>query len=201
MAVRRRFLIVALVLVAGALTAGWLMLSRGFSARDEPNGVEEFIATRLRRLAIPRQARETRNPVEKTDEVMAEAMAHFADHCASCHANDGSGATPLGLGLYPPPPDMRAEGTQRLTDGELFYVIHNGIRFTGMPAFGDPDIEKDLDSWNLVHFIRHLPSISDDELMLMKDMNPRSPRQIQMEQEMKKFLEGGAPPNPHAIHR
>jgi mono/diheme cytochrome c family protein len=201
---RLRVVLLSLVVIALVSVAalGWAITTRGFSARDEPSSVEAAIATRLRRLSIPREARTAVNPVPNSPEVLHEAMVHFADHCAMCHANDGSGATDLGLGLYPPPPDMREAGTQQLSDGELFYVIHNGIRFTGMPAFGPSDPAQDLDSWKLVHFIRHLPRISEEELAEMKEMNPRSPMQIRMEEEMKRFLEGEAPaPDPHAGHR
>ena len=71
-----------------------------------------------------------------TEEAIAEGRAHFADHCASCHANDGSGDTEMGRGLYPRAPDMRLAATQNLEDHELFYIIENGIRLTGMPAWG-----------------------------------------------------------------
>ena len=70
-----------------------------------------------------------------TPEVIAAGMAHYADHCAACHANDGSAETQIGLGMYPRPPDMRQPATQTLTDGELFYIIENGVRLTGMPAW------------------------------------------------------------------
>ena len=195
--------VLLVVILAGAATLVWVITSRGFSARDEPSSIEAFIATRLRRLSIPRAAREASNPVPREPAVLHEVMVHFADHCASCHANDGSGGTDLGLGLYPPPPDLRLPDTQQLSDGELFYVIHNGIRFTGMPAFGGEDPAQDEDSWKLVHFIRHLPNISEDELTQMKEMNPKSPMQIHLEEEMKKLLEGDdAPaPDPHAHHR
>ena len=53
---------------------------------------------------------------------------------------------------------MRRPETQSLSDGELFYIVHNGIRLTGMPAWGKDPPEKDEDSWKLVHFIRHLRS-------------------------------------------
>jgi mono/diheme cytochrome c family protein len=199
----RLVLLSGVVIALATVTAvGWAITTRGFSARDEPWPIEAAIATRLRRLSVPSAARTAVNPVPKSPEVLQEAMAHFADHCAMCHANDGSGATDLGLGLYPPPPDMREAATQQLSDGELFYVIHNGIRFTGMPAFGPNDPAQDLDSWKLVHFIRHLPRISEEELAEMREMNPRSPMQIRMEEEMKRFLEGESPsPDPHAGHR
>jgi hypothetical protein len=153
-------------LIGGGILAFGL-IANGFSARDKPSAVEAFIARHLRRLAIPRAVSRLQNPVRPTPLVLAEARDHFADHCASCHANDGSGKTTINEGLYPPAPDLRAEPTQALTDGELMAIIKNGVRFTGMPGWGGSDDEN----WKLVLFIRHLPELSDKELELMKDIN------------------------------
>jgi mono/diheme cytochrome c family protein len=189
---RAKHIVLLLVLVlAGASLYGWSLIKRGFSARDEPSSLETFIATRVRRLATPEAARNARNPVIATTEVLAGAMAHFADHCALCHGNDGKGETLIGRGLYPKPPEMTAPATQQLTDGELYYIIENGVRLTGMPAFGEePGNMENKESWDLVHFIRHLPSITDDELAAMKKMNPKSPMELAKEEEMRRFLEG-----------
>ena len=191
---RNNFRYLALVVVI-ALAAvglwGWSVLARGFSARDEPSSVEAFIAGRLRRMAIPRAARELKNPVAASPEVLSGAMEHFADHCAICHANDGSGKTLIGRGLYPKPPDMSQAATQNLTDGELYYIIENGIRFTGMPAFGEESSGTgDEESWALVAFIRHLPQITVEEVEAMKKMNPKSPAELEKEERIRKFLEG-----------
>jgi mono/diheme cytochrome c family protein len=167
----------------------------GFSAREEPSALEAFVARTARRVAIPRSAYRAVNPVALTPEILVDGRAHFADHCAMCHANDGSGDTEIGRNLYPKAPDMRDDDTQSLTDGELFYVITNGIRLTGMPAWGSGDPEDDHGSWALVHFIRHLPNITDDELAEMRKLNPVSPGK-RAEAEMERdFLEGGAPPS------
>src|SRR5213594_2866483 len=147
--------VIVVLVLAGRLAAAAVVISRGFSARDEPSRAEAFIARRLRSLAVPGRAKRLPNPVALTPEVLAEARAHFADHCALCHANDGSGNTEIGQNLYPKAPDMRLPATQSLTDGELFYIIHNGIRLTGMPAWGSADPRADEDSWKLVYFIRH----------------------------------------------
>ena len=72
-----------------------------------------------------------------SDLVWGQGRAHFADHCASCHGNDGRGNTEMGRNLYPKAPDMRQSGTQHLSDGELYWIIENGVRLTGMPAWGD----------------------------------------------------------------
>jgi mono/diheme cytochrome c family protein len=193
--VQFRYVILLIVLIVAAVGIyGWSIVARGFSARSVPGPTEEFLARRLRHLATPSGARDARNPVEASPEVLAAGMAHWADHCATCHGNDGRGATLIGRGLYPKPPDMTEVATQQLTDGELYYIIENGIRFTGMPAFGEEKIEAadtgDTESWHLVHFIRHLPAITADELAEMKKMNPKSPMELAKEERMRKFLQG-----------
>jgi mono/diheme cytochrome c family protein len=177
------------IAVASAAALGY-MLSRGFSARDEPSRAEAFLARRLRHVAVPRAARDLPNSISSSPEALLQAMEHFADHCAFCHGNDGSGNTPIGKGLYPKPPDMRQAGTQDLSDGELYYIIQNGVRFTGMPAFGESETANDPDSWKLVIFIRHLPQITDEELNRMKEMNPKTPADLREEEEIQRFLEG-----------
>jgi mono/diheme cytochrome c family protein len=200
----KRVLLIIIVLGLAALGAGAYALSRGFSARTEPSAIEAFIARPLRRLAIPARARTLKNPVPGSPEVLSRAMAHFADHCASCHGNDGKGTTLIGRGLYPKPPDMTEPETQRLTDGEIYYIIENGIRFTGMPAFGEEaGNDNEQESWDLVHFIRHLPQLTPDEVAQMKEMNPKSPSDLAREEDIRKFLQGNdSPPaeNAHAHH-
>jgi mono/diheme cytochrome c family protein len=181
---------VALLVLASAGGGVALLLWHGSSAREQPAAIEAFVARRLRRLAIPHNARRATNPVSATPDILAAARAHFADHCAICHANDGSGKTEIGKGLYPKAPDMRERDTQSLSDGELFYIIHNGIRFTGMPAWGDGDPAEDRDSWKLVHFIRHLPRLTEEELAEMKRWNPRGRQEAAEEEEIEKFLQG-----------
>lgn len=195
------FVLIGVALATAVLVLAFTAVFRhGFSARDHPGLLETFIAQRLRRLAFPRAASGVQNPVRETPEALVEARAHFADHCATCHANDGSGDTDIGQHLYPPAPDMRKPATQSLTDAELFYIIHNGIRFTGMPAWGGENSEEDQETWQLVHFIRHLPEITPVEITAMKKMNPKSRHELDEEEEIQKFLrgeEGAAPPSPH----
>lgn len=195
-------LLLGLVVIVGA--AGlWFVVSRGVSAKEKPGRLEEFAARRVRTMAISRRAASLRNPVEYSGEVMADGRAHFADHCAVCHANDGSGDTAMGRGMWPKPPDMRLAQTQNLSDGELFWIIENGVRFTGMPAWGTGTPDGELASWHLVHFIRRLPKLTREELDEMESLNPRSPAEIRQQIEEERFLEGGerrpAPPpaTPH----
>ena len=138
---------------------------------------------------MPAGARGMKNPAPLTPELMQEARRHFADHCSICHANDGSGNTEIGRNLYPKAPDMRQARTQSLSDGEIYFIIHNGIRLTGMPAWG-PTSGPDNDSWALVHFIRRLPNLSPDELKDMEQFNPQSPMESHEQKEEEDFLNG-----------
>jgi len=151
------------------------VMSTGLRGQPEPGTLETRVARMMRGLAVPNEMKARANPFAGSADALRPGLEHFARYCALCHANDGSGQkTPLGNGLYPKPPDLRADATQHLTDGELFYVIENGVRFTGMPAFGtgQPDPAGDKLVWQLVYFIRHLPQITPDELEWMKSLNP-----------------------------
>jgi mono/diheme cytochrome c family protein len=187
----RLLLIGALLAILAAAAIGLVWIRRaGLDAHDAPSAFEARVARAVRGAAIPRAIRDRANPVTASPEVVAEAMGHYADHCASCHGNDGSGDTTMGKGLSPRVPDMRLPATQSLSDGELFWIIDNGVRFTGMPAWGNGTPASDDATWKLVHFIRHLPKLTAEELDQMSGMNPRSPEEIREEIEEQKFLEG-----------
>jgi len=190
------------MLAAFAVVLGsalWVARTDGFSAREEPRVLERIMARTARRWAVPAAARDAANPIAFSSDVWIEARAHFADHCASCHANDGSGATEMGRNMYPRAPDMRQPDTQALTDGEIYWVIANGVRLTGMPAWG-PGGPDDADTWKLVHFVRRLKDLGPDDLKAMKALNPKSPAEIEEERDDERFLAGDAPEAPPAAH-
>jgi mono/diheme cytochrome c family protein len=162
--------------------------------------LETVMARTMRHLAVPGSDRSMKNPVPLSQDILAAGRAHFADHCAICHGNDGKGQTEIGQNLYPKAPDMTAAATQSLSDGEIFSIIKNGVRLTGMPAWGGDTPEDDTASWHLVHFIRHLPKITGDELEEMESLNPRSPDELREEEEEGKFLEGKPATEPHKHH-
>ena len=157
----------------------------------------------MRRAATPAPVRSRTNPVEASDAVIAEGLEHFADHCAVCHANSGSGDTEIGRSLYPRAPDMRLAKTQQLSDGELFSIIENGVRLTGMPAWGNGTPEGERASWALVHFIRRLPRLTEDEIGRMEALNPKTGEEWRQDDEARRFLAGDdakpapAPAKPH----
>jgi len=192
---RKRIVLLSIIVagIVGAAAFGWVTIRRGFSARDNPSAMEAYVAKTARKLSIPASERDAKNPFAPAAEVLSEARTHFADHCASCHGNDGSGKTEIGRNLYPKAPDMRLQETQNLTDGEIYYIIHNGIRLSGMPAWGTE--EKDEDSWKLVAFIRHLPRVTPGELKEMEQLNPKTDSERAEERDEERFLNEGKSPH------
>jgi mono/diheme cytochrome c family protein len=191
---------VSLLIVAASVAVIAITQAHGFSAREQPTPAERWVARRARSLALPANAKTVSNPVPDSAEAIGEARAHWADHCAACHANNGSGDVAMGKHMYPQTPDMRQRETQQMTDGELFFIIQNGIRLTGMPAWGGGSGHDEQDSWKLVRFIRHLPQLTAEEEAEMRSLNPKSPDELKEEQEEREFLNGDQS-HEHAEHQ
>ena len=182
-------LVVGILVLSGGLLL-WSLVRRGFSTHDEPSAMEASVARALRHWSTPADLRDADNPLPLTPQVMSAARAHWADHCASCHGNDGRGKTAIGENLYPRAPDMTLPATQELSDGELFAIIENGIRLTGMPGWGNGTAESAYGSWSLVHLIRHLPELTPEELAEMEALNPKTPEEWEQMQAEEAFLSG-----------
>jgi mono/diheme cytochrome c family protein len=198
----RRITSAVVVLVLATAGGLFFLRGRGVDAKSEPFWIETQGALFLRSWMTPPRYKTLLNPVTASPEVLAAGKEHFADHCASCHGNDGSGNTEIGRSLYPRAPDMRLTRTQGLSDGEIFYIIENGVRLTGMPGWSTGTPEGETSSWQLVHFIRHLTSITPEEITEMEGLNPRSPAELQEDKAIDDFLNGGDPtaqpkPAPH----
>lgn len=190
------FVIIAVVAVMLVLVS---MIRRGFSTHEEPSRIETVVARAMRHWAVPADLRDAKNPLPLTPEIVAEGRAHFADHCAGCHGNDGKGGG-MGAQMYPKAPDMTLSATQSLSDGELFAIIENGVRLTGMPGFGGGTAESAYGSWGLVHFIRHLPKLTAEEIASMEKLNPKSPAEWARIQAEEAFLAGDTPAPPPPAH-
>jgi predicted CXXCH cytochrome family protein len=160
---RKTFLLLFCTAFAAVIAYGAILVWRGFSTAGEPSYLEKVMARTARKLSIPRNARREVNPWNATPEVLKEAHEGFTDRCAICHGEDGSGQTRVGRNLYPKVPDLRLPSTQNLTDGEIRYIIRNGVRLTGMPGWANPHDEQSDDSWKLVLYIRTLRQLTTQE--------------------------------------
>ena len=134
----------------------------GMSADAEPGAVERTVAARLVRLSIPAEAQQQQNPFRADPAAWRVAADHYEDHCAICHGSDGHGRTGMGENMYPKVPDLADAGVQRLSDGALFSIIQNGVRWTGMPAWKHEHSADE--TWKLVSFIRKVPSLTSHDL-------------------------------------
>src|SRR5487761_1009325 len=110
------FLLLLLIVAIIAAVCAMAILRRGFRATTEPSSFEKTLATAVRNLAIPRRARDEKNPWAATSENLKEAREHFIARCAICHGSDGRGKTQMGASLYPRVPDLLSSETQNLTD-------------------------------------------------------------------------------------
>ncbi len=154
-AVRKALTLGAAVAAVGAVALVALVV-RGFSARESPSALEKGAARLVRNVAIPRAAHRASSPLQRTPEVLAHGRDLFHAKCADCHGalGDGNGAT--GRQLYPRASDLRSAATQALSDGDLHYIIAEGVQHTGMPALDPPNGALDADAWALVQYVRSL---------------------------------------------
>jgi predicted CXXCH cytochrome family protein len=153
-----------LLVVIAAVVCGIMLVRRGFRATATPPSWEAMLARKVRNLGIPKPDRNLKNPFDANPDAINQGRELFVTQCAACHGIDGSGTTPVGRHLYPRVPDMRTAATQTLTDGEMHYIIENGVQLTGMPAWGNPHLESPADSWKLVLFLRTLRPLTRQEL-------------------------------------
>ncbi|HTA88694.1 MAG TPA: c-type cytochrome [Polyangiaceae bacterium] len=162
---RKRALLVGVAaLLMLAIGAGFRYILRGgMSARQTPSAVESFVAQTFVKWSIPGAAKALRSPlgIKNNDADVAAGRELYAEKCQSCHGYDGGGKTDVGGGLFPPPISLRrvALSERKRTDGELFYLIRNGVRNTGMPGWQLTDQQ----TWQLVLFIRNLPTTAVPE--------------------------------------
>lgn len=157
------FLLALLLVLVIVIVGGALFIHRGFRATNQPSGLESFAARAVRNYSIPGAARREKNPLDATPQNLQDGRGAFLANCQTCHGHDGSGLTPVGQSLYPRVPDLRAAPTQNLTDGELHYIIENGVELTGMPAWGNQHQVQNVDGWKLVLYIRSLRPLTQQE--------------------------------------
>jgi mono/diheme cytochrome c family protein len=153
---------ILLLLVICVVGAAFLMRG-GFRANATPSSAEALVARTVRNLSIPGEESRLKNPFEKNSDATRQGRVLFLNRCAVCHGPDGSAQTQAGLNLYPKAADLRAPATQNLTDGELHYIVQNGVRFTGMPALGNAHTQTSDDSWKFVLFIRSIGRLTGSE--------------------------------------
>ncbi len=150
--------LITLSVVSALAIAGVLFAISQFSlsAMPEPSNVEINLATTARHAFVRRSSREAISPAPSNlKESIEEGEKLFGTECAACHGLDGNNPTDAGRWMYPRAADLTSHDIHGYSDRELFWIVRNGIRFSGMPAFGK--VETDEHIWNLVQYLRTLP--------------------------------------------
>src|ERR1700693_831696 len=149
--------IVAVIIVL-CVALGALIVWEGSSAREDAPALESNVAQWLLHYTVPAGFRAMKNPLDVRAGSADVEAGHevYTKKCEICHAYDGGGKTEIGSGQYPRPPDLRGADVQRMSDGELYYHLKNGIRHTGMPAWTLPDRKL----WQLCAYLRNLPRVA-----------------------------------------
>jgi mono/diheme cytochrome c family protein len=151
------FLLAATLVIAVLILMGILGVSSfDVSANAEPGRAESYIASAARHFLIRRASRADNLPTSAEIQVdLRGADKLFGMECAFCHGVNGPREMDVGGWMNPRAVDLSSAEVQRYSDRELFWILKNGIRLTGMPAFGK--VETDEHIWKLVHYLRTLP--------------------------------------------
>ncbi len=134
--------------------------SMNWSAAAQPGLVEEYLADRVIDGWVTRNAPTEMNPLPATAENLKAGENDYRGHCAGCHGLDGRGRNQLEAEFYPPVPKL-IEDAQQMTDGQLYFIIAKGIRYSAMPSFEARHKREEI--WRMVLWLRHLPSLTPQE--------------------------------------
>jgi mono/diheme cytochrome c family protein len=150
---RQGFSLAAIVLALILIVLAYALTQVSVSALPEPGVLETAVATRARDWLIARSARAVPYPSVRASPVeIARGKALYGMDCASCHGEDARMPTPIGKSMYPRAPDLGSRLVQHLTDRQLFWVVKNGVRLSGMPGFGNIDTDEEI--WQLTYYVR-----------------------------------------------
>src|SRR5580704_371186 len=144
-------------LMLGVISAMLGALLQGCTAGKQPSQEETSLANAAKDVTIPLEAGKMKNPLPETDEVVSQGQEVFLGSCAQCHGAEARGDTNIGRNMNPPAMDLTSAHVQHWSDAELFWIIQNGVRLTGMPAWHSSI--SDNDAWKLARFIHHLPRL------------------------------------------
>lgn len=126
----------------------------GCEAR-QPGRIETAVAEKVKQKLTVGGKSQT-NPLPASAENIQAGRENFSHYCMVCHGLDGQNTgVPFADRMSPPVPQLNSAAVQRYTDGQLKWVIDNGIFPSGMPA--SQGILNDEEIWQIVTFIRHLP--------------------------------------------
>jgi mono/diheme cytochrome c family protein len=158
----------ALLLFAAVLAA----LALGFiysglfdvAASSPDNGAVRWVVKTVRERSVARRLKDVQVPPLSDPALIRSGFLHYRENCATCHGAPGIEASEIGQGLSPYPPEL-ATASQDANPRELFWIVKNGIKMTGMPAFGVTHTDPEI--WSIVAFLLKMPKMTPEEYQAM----------------------------------
>lgn len=148
------------------------------SAENQDKGLVRWVLSTASDRSIERHAKGIDVPPLGDSAQVAMGFDHYQEMCVTCHGAPGVDRSEAGEGLNPHAPNL-ARSITDMSDAELYWVIKNGIKMTGMPSFGKTHTEEQL--WAMVSFVKKLPGMTDEQYQAYKAANPES-EEMEMEE-------------------
>jgi mono/diheme cytochrome c family protein len=149
-----------LLTVLGAVLAFVVSGVYDVAAKNPHSPLFRRIVSMAMERSVRFHAEEKRAPDFSDSTLLRHGYRHYRTMCVTCHGEPGENPSEVGMGLNPKAPELSKTGG-KWSDSEIHWIIRNGIRMTGMPAFGETHDEKEI--WGLVAFIRAMSGLSPDE--------------------------------------
>jgi mono/diheme cytochrome c family protein len=163
-----RFFAGVIVTLVVIILVGLIVLYSGWynvSAANNVSGIEKWFFSTASDNSVEKHAESITVPDLNSPEKIKEGFAHYDEMCKGCHGAPGMTETELAKGLNPKAPDLSKSATE-MSAQELFWVTKNGIKMTGMPAWGKTHSDGKI--WSMVAFIEKLPGMKGAEYDTLK---------------------------------
>jgi hypothetical protein len=163
------------VVLLGIAAAGYLYSGQfDVSASRADNALTQWTLHTAMERSVAQAARSIGDPPVFTDHMALHGFEHFDEMCTGCHGGPGIERSEIGKGLNPQAPDL-AKAVKTWTPQELFWIVKNGVKMTGMPSFGATHDDKEV--WNVIALIEKLPTMTPEQYQQMKAMPPPEPHE------------------------
>ncbi len=161
------FTLIAILCFLIVLITAYIWSGRYNVSATKPHwGITLWFLEKVREQSISAHSRTIPILSSENPERLNIGFRNYHAMCRTCHGAPGYSRTEIAKGLYPAPPDLASEDVQKtLNDAELYWIVENGIKMTGMPAFGPTHSKDEL--WGIVAFVRHLPNLNPEEYQAM----------------------------------
>jgi thiosulfate dehydrogenase len=158
--VKKGFVLGFVVAIATMIAASYFFVTSGaLSAGQDskPSRLEKWAAKRSLQATMRREAKGLKSPLQPTDANLAAGIALYRAHCQVCHGGADGAVSSIAKGLAPNPPQLAKDGVEDDPEEVTYWKVAHGIRFTGMPAFGETLSGPEM--WQIALFAKHMGSL------------------------------------------